>query len=262
MLKFLILCLFVCSTTSAPQVYENQERIVDRTGWNEERMNRIQLDRNIRIVGGSTAQPNQFQHAVALFLTLVNGDSFCGGSIIHPAYIVTAAHCLDDLIEIEVYAGITNINRGPPPYRAIVPRSDTIQHNNYDRNTLRNDIGLVCTRNPIPRTSAMRPVALPPRAMARNSLLRESPFIIGWGRTADGEFATKLMSFQVLLIKIFFIAVQGLSNTLQFVNLPVLSDQSCTNIYNSVFDYFISPSNLCISGSSGSTCNGKKRKHH
>lgn len=204
MLKFLILCLFVCSTTSAPQVYENQERIVDRTGWNEERMNRIQLDRNIRIVGGSTAQPNQFQHAVALFLTLVNGDSFCGGSIIHPAYIVTAAHCLDDLIEIEVYAGITNINRGPPPYQAIVPRSDTIQHNNYDRNTLRNDIGLVCTRNPIPRTSAMRPVALPPRAMARNSLLRESPFIIGWGRTADGEFATKLMSFQVLLIRIFY----------------------------------------------------------
>ena len=28
-----------------------------------------------------------------------------------------------------------------------------------------------------------------------------------------------------------------------------------------MYDYFVSPNNICISGSRGSTCNGKKRKN-
>lgn len=50
------------------------------------------IDRNLRIVGGLPARAGQFPHAVALILHLTqNRESFCGGSIIHPAYILTVS---------------------------------------------------------------------------------------------------------------------------------------------------------------------------
>lgn len=50
------------------------------------------VDRNLRIVGGTAARAQQFPHAVGLILYLINNnDSFCGGSIIHPTFILTVS---------------------------------------------------------------------------------------------------------------------------------------------------------------------------
>lgn len=192
MLMFLIfLGLFVCCTNSAPQIYENQDASLDRSKWNENRFNRaIEIERNMRIVGGSVASATQFQHSVALFLKLHQGDSFCGGSIIHPNYVLTAAHCLDDLIQIEMLAGTTTIFNGRPGYREIIPASDTRQHHNYDRNTLRNDIGIICARTRIPFNDRIRAIRLPSANLNLNTVRNSAnrPSLIGWGRTSDGEF--------------------------------------------------------------------------
>lgn len=104
---------------------------------------------------------------------------------------------MDDLIEIEVIAGATNFNRGPVGYRAIVPASDTRQHPSYDKMSLRDDIGLLCLRISIPSSSQIRPIQLPARSLARTNLVttqtRQPPFIIGWGRTTDGELYFSLI---------------------------------------------------------------------
>lgn len=52
----------------------------------------LDIDRNLRIVGGSVARVGQFPHAVALILHLTRSrSSFCGGSIIHPSYVLTVS---------------------------------------------------------------------------------------------------------------------------------------------------------------------------
>lgn len=50
----------------------------------------IEIDRNLRIVGGAVARVGQFPHAAALILHLTKSrSSFCGGSIIAPGFILT-----------------------------------------------------------------------------------------------------------------------------------------------------------------------------
>ena len=48
---------------------------------------------NSRVIGGANASPNSWPWQVVI---LTNGQPGCGGSIISPDYIVTAAHCVVD----------------------------------------------------------------------------------------------------------------------------------------------------------------------
>lgn len=147
------------------------------------------LDRNLRIVGGSPARPNQFPHAVALVLHLTQQrSSFCGGSIIHQNYILTAAHCLDNITRVEVQAGLHNIFRGVPEYRATVLPRDLRSHPQYDPETLLNDIAIVFVLNRIPLGSSMQRIVLPPRSQVNNRFVGSIGTVIGWGRTSDSEY--------------------------------------------------------------------------
>lgn len=42
---------------------------------------------------------------------------------------------------------------------------------------------------------------------------------------------------------------------MRFVSLPIVPDQHCIDVYNSEYRYF-NPTNICISGARGSSCNG------
>lgn len=47
-----------------------------------------------RIIGGALASPGQFPYQVYLQTKFFYGDSSCGGSIISPDWILTAAQCV------------------------------------------------------------------------------------------------------------------------------------------------------------------------
>lgn len=49
-----------------------------------------------RIISGEKAKLGQFPWQAALNLIFANGEShFCGGSLISPKWVMTAAHCVD-----------------------------------------------------------------------------------------------------------------------------------------------------------------------
>lgn len=49
------------------------------------------LNSSARIVGGDFAEKNQFPHQVAI---IYKEKLICGGSILNPFWVVTAAHCM------------------------------------------------------------------------------------------------------------------------------------------------------------------------
>ena len=71
-----------------------------------------------RIVGGAAAKAGSWPWQVALVRPQRSGDTrtrqFCGGSVIAPRWVLTAAHCVDDEApdDLQVLVGTRDLNRG------------------------------------------------------------------------------------------------------------------------------------------------------
>jgi secreted trypsin-like serine protease len=47
-----------------------------------------------RIVNGQAAATNQFPHQALLYINTIQGVFQCGGSLINPTWVLSAAHCV------------------------------------------------------------------------------------------------------------------------------------------------------------------------
>lgn len=95
--------------------------------------------------------------------------------------LTQAAHCLDDIVAIEIRAGVSTLVQ-MPQYHQVVEARDTRQHEQYNPDSLLNDIGLIFVRRRIPMTELVRPIALPRRSQANNKFIGDVTTIIGWGK--------------------------------------------------------------------------------
>ncbi|XP_043085332.1 transmembrane protease serine 2 isoform X2 [Puntigrus tetrazona] len=135
-----------------------------------------------RIVGGTTVTSRGvWPWQVSL---QISRRHLCGGSVITPYWIVTAAHCVhgnSDARDWTVYAGY--LTRSEMLSATGNSVSQIVMHN-FDPITNENDIALMKLNRPLMITSNVRPVCLPNKGMYF-AAPREC-YVTGWGALFSG----------------------------------------------------------------------------
>lgn len=180
-------------------------------------------DRDVKILGGAVAAPGQFPWMASLIDSKAERailGAYCGGAVIAPRVVITAAHCVQGVRagEMDVVLGRTRLSQDNEGERIAVQK--ILSHPGYDPSNVRNDIALL---------QLARPTAATPLAIARpadNGLTAPGTRVItsGWGATAEGGEA---------------------SDELLFVRLTARSRGYCDREYGRIHD----ASQLCVGSS-------------
>ncbi len=101
-----------------------------------------------RVVNGSLAESDDYPFVAALLSSGVADPfaaQFCGGSVVAPSIVITAAHCVDDLPAIDV---LVNTDRLVSGHGDRIPVASILVHPHWDRFTARNDLALLYLASP------------------------------------------------------------------------------------------------------------------
>ncbi|XP_013011134.1 transmembrane protease serine 4 isoform X1 [Cavia porcellus] len=148
-----------------------------------------------RVLGGEQASVESWPWQVSI---QYNKQHICGGSILDPYWILTAAHCFKkylDLYNWRVRAGFDTLGNFPSlPVASIFI---TEQNDSYSKE---NDIALIRLQLPLTFSGTVRPICLPffDEELAPATRL----WIVGWGFTEQngGEMSDTLMQASVQVI--------------------------------------------------------------
>ncbi|XP_054257672.1 phenoloxidase-activating factor 2-like isoform X2 [Macrosteles quadrilineatus] len=162
---------------------------------------------SLRITGDvdNEAQFGEFPWMVALTsLQEVEGSSIgtlvrvyqCGGSLLSPTVVLTAAHCVANKTGLSVRAGEwdTQTDKEPLPMQISAVR-DVVIHEQYNPRSLHNDVALLLLEKPLELDLHIRPICLPSQD---ESMDGRQCVVSGWGKDVFGKEG----KYQVILKKV------------------------------------------------------------
>ncbi|XP_023245938.1 plasma kallikrein [Copidosoma floridanum] len=168
-----------------------------------------------RIIGGRPTAPGSWPWQVAVLNRY--GEAFCGGTLVSPRWVLTAAHCVRKRLSVRIGEYNLSVIEGSE----IELKVDySITHPKYNAHTVDNDIALL--RLPVTLTpSDTRGIACLPTAW-QDLPSDQLCTIIGWGKSnTSHEFGT---------------------DVLHEARIPIVSDEMCRNVY---VDYKITSNMFC-----------------
>ncbi|MFM9593870.1 trypsin-like serine protease [Streptomyces scabiei] len=212
------------------------------------------LERSAQIIGGSTTTIGSAPWMAQLWYYDPTQDLgfFCGGSVVSPTKILTAAHCVDkDYFDWVKYGEIiTGTDQLPT---AVYNEDGTLDHVDYhggtrstltrqwnhsswDEVAIDNDVAVLTLSAPVKAT----PIKMTTSGDTASYAAGTSAKAYGWGRTSS--------------------QTDDISQTLKTATLPIVSDTTCGNTWG---DYFIKGHMVCAGKPAGgtdatttATCNG------
>uniref|UniRef100_A0A8C6P6Q4 Ovochymase 1 n=1 Tax=Nothobranchius furzeri TaxID=105023 RepID=A0A8C6P6Q4_NOTFU len=157
-----------------------------------------------RIIGGQEAWAHSWPWQVSLQFSSM---SACGGAIIGPLWVISAAHCfIRSEVTAVVLAGKHDLDKPQEPEEQLVDVTRIISHHQYDTRTKESDVALVKLDRPLVFNQFVRPIDLWMTPLP--DLMRCT--ITGWGSTRENGPRI---------------------NRLQEVNVSILSSVDCNEYY-------------------------------
>lgn len=163
------------------------------------------------IVGGQAADPGEYPWQAMLLDS--SGRFFCGGSLIHAKWVLTAGHCTYGITVARVVLGAHDRTNSGESSRQTITVVRTIRHPNYNDNTTDNDLALLELSQPATLNSrvAIIPYVISPGDDALFAA-GVNAVVTGWGATSEGGSSPAL---------------------LQEVTVPIVSQNVCRQSYGS-----------------------------
>jgi len=179
-----------------------------------------------KIINGDLAVKGQFPFLVQLF-NKTGQYNFCGGSLIGPYHVLTAAHCAvgASTWEIQIWAGSINLNDGNGYY---VDVASITVHPSYNADLIKNDVTVIKLLKPFPRSVGVRTVKLATTSAAVGTTVTATGFgsIVAGGGTYPED--------------------------LMYVDIKVVSTE-CTNYFGSLI---VPNQMICAYDTNQGTCYG------
>ncbi|XP_038623154.1 kallikrein-6-like [Tachyglossus aculeatus] len=129
-----------------------------------------------KITAGEGCKEDGHPYQAALYR---GGGLLCGGVLIHPGWVLTAAHCRKP--QLQVLLGKHNLHRQEGSQQ-LSPVAQPFPHPAYDHGRHDNDIMLLRLAHPTPMSRRIKPLPLETDCNANSS----SCLVSGWGKT-DGK---------------------------------------------------------------------------
>ena len=175
-----------------------------------------------RIVGGWKAEITQWPWQVKVFMHTALGVGHCGGSLISPNWVLTAAHCVEprdnshNPVPVERFTVRVGSSYSSDGGR-IVDVERAIAHPGYSPSGHHHDIALLKLSESVPVTPEVRPIQLASERLTRVFAGPDACAVVtGWGRI---QFDHRTGSEE-----------------LRAVGLPIVSNEQCRAVFSDIID--------------------------
>ncbi|XP_065335036.1 CLIP domain-containing serine protease B15-like [Cloeon dipterum] len=196
------------------------------------------LQPGTQILGGKKAQRGE--HPWHAYIENEETGATCGGTVISPTAVLTAAHCIygSEAEDFIVYLGMYDKRQGTAPGVQTRKVSSLIVHPKYDSKEFNSDVGLMILNKKINITDHVRPICL-------------------WNDDSDSNL-NRVAGTEAMAVGFGLVDNHTRTDILQEARLPIRGHKECYLSSRRFFGKFLVPGdNFCAGYMNGTTtCNG------